>query len=131
MTDAYSSTAMQSVFSKVRPTPGLVVGAIAVGIAVVARGDGPESLVDSLVVVAALIGSVLAHELSHAVVARRAGMAVDAIRVSLLGGGHLLLGARPRAPGASPHRSGRPKNESPDGPRMSPLSRSRRADGVA
>lgn len=50
--------------------------------------------------VAMLVGSTFLHELAHALVARRHGMAVRAIALTLVGG-HTELDARAASPGAS------------------------------
>lgn len=96
MTSAYSATAMQSLIGKIRPTPGLVVGTVALTLLALLTGGGsPGALADAALIVCVLVGSVLAHEMSHAVVARRVGMTVDTIRVSLLGGVTHYSGADP------------------------------------
>jgi Zn-dependent protease len=78
---------MQNLVVKIRPTPGLVVGlGIAAVLAVVTGGASPAAIGGAGVLIGALVGSVSLHELSHAVAARRAGMTVDCIRLSLLGG---------------------------------------------
>jgi Zn-dependent protease len=76
-------------------SPGLFVLALAAATAGV-LGGGPWGRV---VLLLALVGSsLLAHELAHAVVARRAGYRVDGITLSLLGGVTAWSGASP-----SPH----------------------------
>jgi len=87
---------MQSLVAKIRPTPGLVAGVvIAVVFAVVTGGANPEAVGDALILIGTLVGSVSLHELSHAVAARRAGLTVDFIRLSLLGGLTAYSGSDP------------------------------------
>ena len=87
MSGAYPATAMRSLVAKIRPTPGLVIGVgIAVALTVVTGGLNLATIGETGVLIGALVGSVSLHELSHAVAARRAGMTVDFIRLSLLGG---------------------------------------------
>ena len=78
---------MERLVAKIRPTPGLVAGVgIAVVLSVATGGANLAAIGAAGVLIGALVGSVSLHELSHAVAARRAGMTVDFIRLSLLGG---------------------------------------------
>ncbi len=73
-------------------SPGLFVVALAGATAAVLGGGPWRVLLLALLVVG---GSLLAHELAHAVVARRAGYRVDGIRLSLLGGVTAWSGSAP------------------------------------
>jgi Zn-dependent protease len=64
-------------------SPGLLV-ALVVGAAAAALAGGRAWTL--LLLLAVVGGSLLAHELAHAVVARRSGYRVDGITLSLLGG---------------------------------------------
>jgi Zn-dependent protease len=78
---------MRSLVAKVRPTPGLVMGVgIALALSFVIGGVNLAAVGGAGVLVGALIGSVVLHELSHAVTAQRAGMSVEFVRLSLFGG---------------------------------------------
>ena len=63
-------------------------------------GTGPAALGWAVAGVLLLLGSVFLHELAHALVARRAGLAVSRISVTFLGG-HTTLGTGAARPGAS------------------------------
>ena len=64
-------------------SPGLLAAVVA-GVAAAALAGGPFG---TLVLLLAVVGgSLLAHELAHAVVARRSGYRVDGVTLSLLGG---------------------------------------------
>lgn len=78
---------MQSLLRAIRPTPAFAGGVIGVmSIAVVAGGASLGELAKALMVVAVYVASLFVHEFSHAVTAQRAGMAVEAISISLFGG---------------------------------------------
>lgn len=74
----------------VRMGPGaaLLAGALAVllGTRWMEAGAGPEAYVLAGLAAIGLLGSILVHEASHAVVARRFGLGVSEIRLVLLGG---------------------------------------------
>lgn len=90
---------MQSLHSVIRPTPALACGVVvAVLIGVVFGGATPGEAAKSLMVVGIYVAALLVHELSHAVTARRAGMTVEAIRLSLFGGLTSYSGADPGLP---------------------------------
>lgn len=59
---------------------------IALALSIVTGGVNPAAIGAAGVLIGALVGSVVLHELSHAVAARRAGMTVDFVRLSLFGG---------------------------------------------
>ena len=73
-------------------SPGLLVVAVA-GVAAATLAGGPFSTVVVLLAVGG--GSLLAHELAHAVVARRSGYLVDGVSLSLLGGLTAYSGSPP------------------------------------
>jgi Zn-dependent protease len=79
----------------IRPTRALIAGVAGVITITGFSGVGATDIVEALAILTIYLASVLAHELSHAVVARLAGMTVDAVRVSLVGGATCYSGADP------------------------------------
>lgn len=87
-------------------SPGWVVAAVvlttvfAPTVRAVAAVDGPTAYLVAGVFVLLLLGSVFLHELGHALVARRQGVVVEELAVTLLGG-HTRLGGAAPTPAAS------------------------------
>ena len=79
---------MQSLLRVIRPTPALAGGVAGVMLIAVVAGDTSRlgDAAKALMVALVYVASLLVHELSHAVMAQRAGMTVEGISVSLFGG---------------------------------------------